>query len=215
MLRRKSTCYFAGVSDTSAKPNIEFFWDVASPYTYFAETRLDALQARTGATIDYRPFLLGGVFKGAGNAMPAAVPAKGMYMADDLARWRAHYGVPFRVPIKEVTFPINSVLPMRVATAMKRRGQGSQTCKALMTRYWDKGEDVSEVAVIEGLLAELGVCAEEVLAEASSQAVKDELRANSDEAVKRGAFGAPTFFVGDQMFFGNDRLDFVEAAWRG
>lgn len=202
------------MSNPAAKPSIEFFWDVASPYSYFAQTQLDALQTRTGANIEYRPFLLGGVFKGSGNAMPAAVPAKGIYMADDLARWRDHYKVPFLIPIKEVTFPINSVKAMRLAVAMKSRGLAQETCKALMTRYWAQGEDVSDVVVLESVLADLGVPADELLAEAGSQEVKDALRSNSDEALKRGAFGAPTFFVGDQMFFGNDRLHFVEAAWR-
>lgn len=203
------------MKSASEPGRLEFFWDVSSPYTYLAHTQVDALIARTGASLIHRPFLLGGVFKATGNAAPAAVLAKGVYMAKDLERWRDHYGVPMLMPLSEVTFPINSVLPMRVATAMSRRGLGKEVCTALMTAYWVKGQDVSDAAVVRAVVSAMGADADAVLEEAVSPEVKDELRATSDEAVSRGAFGAPTFVVGDQIFFGNDRLHFVEAALRG
>lgn len=191
---------------------VEFFWDVASPYTYLASTQLEDLGRRTGAEIVYRPFLLGGVFKATGNAAPALVQAKGMYMAKDLARWRRHYDVPMKMPVQEVTFPIVSVLPMRVATAADSKGQGKAFCHAVMRAYWEQAKDVSEQGVLREVIAEVGLDPDAVLEAATSPEVKDRLREISDEAVSRGAFGAPTFFVGDAMYFGNDRMHFLERA---
>lgn len=193
---------------------MEFFWDVSSPYTYLAWTQLGAL-TRTGAAVRYRPFLLGGVFKASGNVAPAVVPAKGIYLSKDLERWRAHHGVALKLPIAEVTFPINSVLPMRLAAALSAQGQAEQICAALMRTYWQDGLDVSEPEVLTTMLQGMGLDAEALLAQAGTQPVKDSLRSASDEAVARGAFGAPTFFVKDQMFFGHDRMHFVQAALEG
>src|SRR5688572_27095169 len=88
---------------------VEVYWDVGSPYTYLAVTQLDGLARRTGATIELIPFLLGGAFKAAGNTMPAAVPAKALYMIEDLRRWRDHYRVPLKLPPNEVIFPLNTL----------------------------------------------------------------------------------------------------------
>ena len=200
---------------TAPRPRLEFFWDVSSPYTYLASTQLDALAERTQAEIVYRPFLLGGVFKATGNAAPAAVPARAMYLSRDLARWRDRYRLPMKLPLTEVVFPINGVLPMRVATAVSQRGLARELCHAAMRAYWEQGQDVSMQDVLRTVVAQLGLDPAAILAEAAGPAVKDALRAASDEAVARGAFGAPTMFVGDELFFGNDRLEFVEAALMG
>src|SRR5215831_696433 len=114
---------------------LEFFWDIGSPYTYLAVTQLAGLQKRTGAEIRYRPFLLGGVFKGSGNTMPAAVAAKALYMAVDLGRWRDLYGVKMKVP-PELPFPLNSLAPMRAAVAADVKGRGPAFCHAVFERYW-------------------------------------------------------------------------------
>lgn len=193
---------------------IEFFWDVGSPYTYLAATQLAGLRERTGADIRYRPFLLGGVFKAVGNTVGPSSLIKGAHMRTDLARWRNRYGVPMRLPPDEVVFPINSVLPMRVAVAAEEQGIGDRYCHLVLSGYWADGLDVSGEAVLRPLLEGAGFDADMLFMAAAEQEVKDKLRTNGDEAVRRGAFGAPTFFVGEEMFWGNDRLDFVEEAVR-
>jgi 2-hydroxychromene-2-carboxylate isomerase len=200
---------------STGRRSVEFFWDVSSPYTYLASTQLPALAERTQAEVVYRPFLLGGVFKASGNVAPAVVPARAVYLSQDLDRWRKKYRVPMRLPVAEVTFPINGVLPMRVATAVARHGLGAEFCHAVMRAYWEEGRDVSEAATLSEVVSQLALDPAAILAEAVSPAVKDALRAASDEAVARGAFGAPTMFVDGAMFFGNDRLEFVEAALVG
>lgn len=193
---------------------LEFFWDVGSPYTYLASTQIDALAARTGVELVYRPFLLGGVFKASNNVMPGANPAKAAYMMADLRRWRAHYGVSLRIPVEEVTFPLNTVLPMRVATAASKEGKAEQICHALMKAYWVDGGDVSDEAVLRPAIEAAGLDPAATLEAAVSPEVKQSLREVTDEAVRRGAFGAPALFWGDELFWGNDRLHLLEEAIR-
>lgn len=189
---------------------LEFFWDVGSPYSYLAATQLPRLGERTGATLRYRPLLLGGVFKAVGNQPPAALGVKQRYLHTDLARWRDTYEVPMRLP-GEVPFPINTLLPMRVAMAAELAGQGERMCHALFAAYWGHGRDVSTTEELTRVIESLGLEPAELLAAAATPQVKDALRASTDEAVARGAFGAPTFFIGEDMYFGNDRLGFIEA----
>lgn len=190
---------------------LEFFWDVGSPYTYLASTQLAGLRARTGVEIQYRPFLLGGVFKAVGNRPPAALAHKAKFMLEDLGRWARQYGVELKLP-PEVPFPINTLIPMRTAVAAETLGKGVEFCDAVFARYWREGHDVSRPEQLASVIQGIGLDPAEVASRAQSQPAKDRLRENSDEAIRRGAFGAPTFFVGDAMFFGNDRLGHVEAA---
>lgn len=194
---------------------VEVFWDVASPYTYLAITQIAGLRQRTGAEVELRPFLLGGVFKATGNTMPAAVPAKAMYMLQDLRRWRELYNVPLCLPRLETVFPISSLLPMRVAVAALLQGVGEEFCHGIFKAYWAQARDVSQLEVVREVLDEMELPTAALLAAAETQAVKDKLRANTDEAVERGAFGAPAIFVDDQLFVGNDRLQLVEAFLAG
>jgi 2-hydroxychromene-2-carboxylate isomerase len=184
---------------------LELFWDVGSPYSYIAVAQAPKRVAEVGGQLVLRPFLLGGVFKATGNKMPASVQAKGSYMLKDLARWRDRLGLSFRLPNEGTPFPLSTVLPMRVATAADRAGVGEACCAALYQTYWGEGRDVSQPAVLEQMLADAGLDAE-LLRKATEQETKDALRANTDEAVARGAFGAPTCFVGEEMFWGSDRL---------
>ncbi len=193
---------------------LEFFWDVASPYTYFASTQIDALAQRAGAELVYRPFLIGGVFKSSGNVMPGANPFKAKYMLADLARWRDLYEVPFLLPAAEVTFPINSLYPMRVAEVFTQQGKGKEYCHAIMKAYWADGHDVSQAEHLSAVIESLGADANEIMEAAKQQELKDSLRKSTDEAGERGAFGAPTFFIEDEMFWGNDRLEFIEKKLR-
>jgi 2-hydroxychromene-2-carboxylate isomerase len=192
--------------------SIEFFWDAASPYTYLAATQIESLAARAGATVAWRPFLLGKVFEATGNRMPAAVPAKGKHLFRDVQRWAQHYGVPVGFP---KVFPVNSVLALRAGLAASAQGKGAEFAKAVMRAYWGDGNDIGQPEVVSAVAASVGLDGPALLLQAQEQPVKDQLRANTEEAVKRGAFGAPTFFVGEQMFWGNDRLVLLEEFLRG
>ncbi len=191
---------------------LELYWDVGSPYTYLAITQLPDLIKRTGAQVELMPFLLGGVFKGANNRMPAEVPAKAMYLMQDLVRWRDHYKVPLKIPPSELVFPVNSLLAMRVAIFAKRQGKGDEYCRQIFKAYWAEGRDVGLQNEVEAAASASGLDPAAAIAGASEQSVKDELRKNTEDAVARGAFGAPAMFIGEQLFWGNDRLDFVERA---
>lgn len=185
---------------------IEFFFDIASPYTYLAATQMDAIHERTGVPVRWRPFLLGGVYQSTGNKPPMiATPAKGPFMLADLTRWAKRYRVPF--VFEPSLFPLNSLGVMRAITACPEEHR-AQAAKKLFHAYWGEGRNPNSPDVLTECLGA------DATARASEQRVKDELRATTDEAARRGAFGAPTIFVGSEMFFGNDRLDFVEEAAR-
>src|SRR5262245_42568223 len=112
---------------------VEFFFDIGSPYSYLAATQMDGLAKQTGAEVRWRPFLLGGVFKSAGNTMPAAVPNKGRYMLHDLVRWARHYDVPFKMSTR---FPQNSLRAMRACTYAAEQGRSRELALALFRAYW-------------------------------------------------------------------------------
>lgn len=187
---------------------IEFFWDPASSYTYLATTQIEALAQRTGATLQWRPFLLGKVFEATGNRMPASVPAKGKHLFSDMRRWCAHYGIPLSFP---KVFPVNSVLALRAGIAAGNQGKAGEFARGIARAYWGEGQDIGQPEVVGKVAAAAGLDPAAILAQAQEQPVKDQLRANTEDAVKRGVFGAPTFFVGEEMFWGNDRLVLLEA----
>ena len=192
---------------------VEFFYDFGSPTVYLAATQLPDIAASVGATIDWRPMLLGGVFKSTGNQSPVVVPAKAAYMNNDLKRFAKRYGVPFRF---NPHFPINTLALMRGAVAYQDDAVASSTYRdAIFTAIWVEARNLNEPDVIGQVLGDAGLDPAELMNSIGEQTVKDQLIANTEEAVNRGVFGAPTFFVGDQMFFGQDRLDFVTEALSG
>lgn len=186
---------------------IEFFWDPASPYTYLAATRIEAIAARAGAALVWRPFLLGKVFEATGNRAPATIAAKGKHLFQDIQFWARHYGEPLAFP---KIFPINSVAALRLACAAEGSGREGAYAKAVMRAYWAEGADISQPEAIIAAANAAGLDGAALIAQTQEPAIKDRLRANTEEAVKRGAFGAPTFFIGTQMFWGNDRLVLLE-----
>jgi 2-hydroxychromene-2-carboxylate isomerase len=190
---------------------VEFFFDFGSPASYLAWTQLPALCAARGATLIYRPMLLGGVFQATGNASPVTVPAKGRYMLTDLARFARRYGVPMQF---NPHFPVNTLVLMRGAVGLQLRQpqRFEDYVSAMFNAMWVEGRNLADPAVVGEALAQAGFDPAAVLALTADPAVKDALKANTEQAVRRGAFGAPTMFVGDQMFFGQDRLDFVREA---
>lgn len=190
---------------------IDFYFDFGSPAAYLAYTQLPHLCADTGAALVWKPMLLGGVFQATGNRSPAEVQAKGSYMNDDLQRFAGRYGVPF---VHNPHFPINTLLLMRGATGLQMRepGRFGAYVDAVFHAMWVEPRNLNDPATVGAVLQEAGFDAAQLLALANAQDVKDRLKANTQEAVERGVFGAPTMFVGGQMFWGQDRLDFVREA---
>ncbi len=189
----------------------KFFFDVGSPAAYMAWTQLPGLCAQAGATLVYKPMLLGGVFQATGNASPMMVPAKGRYMAADLARFALRYGVPFRM---NPHFPINTLQLMRAVVGMQMRQtqRFEAFLAAIFEGMWADGVNLNDPAATAALLVEAGFDPAQVFALVNEPEVKSALKANTDEAVSRGVFGAPAIFVGETLFFGQDRLDFVKEA---
>jgi len=190
---------------------VEFFFDLGSPASYLAHTQLPDLCRDAGAALVYRPMLLGGVFQATGNASPAMIPAKGRYMIRDLARFAERYGVPMRF---NPYFPINTLTLMRwlVALQLRQPERFDDALQALFRAIWVDGVNLGDPLKVADVLVTAGFDAAELQAQAAEPAVKDALKATTDEAIRRGVFGAPTCFVGNEMFFGQDRLDFVRAA---
>lgn len=186
----------------------EFFFDVGSPASYLAWTQMPALCAQAGATLVYKPMLLGGVFQATGNASPAMVAAKGRYMTVDLGRFAKRYGVEFKM---NPHFPINTLQLMRGVIGMQLRqpARFEAFLSAVFTALWVKGANLNDPAVTAATLVEAGLDPAEVFVLVNDADIKAALKANTEEAVARGVFGAPTVFVGDAMFFGQDRLDFI------
>lgn len=188
---------------------VEFLFDVGSPTTYLAHKRLPGLIARTGAEAVYVPILLGGVFKATGNASPAMVPAKGLYMNADMARFATKFGVTLNM---NPFFPINTLTMMRMISGLVGDDRFPALVDALFDAMWKSRKNMGDPEILAAVLSKAGFDPSEMLALAGTQEAKDLLIANTEGAVARGVFGAPTFFVGDAMFFGQDRLDFVEEA---
>jgi len=190
---------------------IEFLFDFGSPATYLAHTQMPRLATDTGAQVDYVPMLLGGVFKATGNSSPMAVPAKGRWMGRDLARWAGRYCVPFAF---NPHFPVNTLALMRGAVAVQARQpeRFMPYVDAMFRAMWVEPVDLGDPAVLASTLQAAGFDPHELLAMVGDAEVKARLIANTEAAVARGVFGAPTFFVGSEMFFGQDRLDFVREA---
>jgi 2-hydroxychromene-2-carboxylate isomerase len=191
----------------NSKP--QFFFDFGSPASYLAWKRLPDLQARTGVSFAYVPMLLGGVFKATGNASPVTVPAKGAYMSRDLARWAERHGTPFR---SNPFFPINTLRLMRGAIAAQDRGELEAYGNAVYDAIWQDQRNMGDAAEAAATLAAAGLDAAFYAADADDDAVKAKLVANTEAAVAAGVFGAPSFVVAGELFFGQDRMDFVEAA---
>lgn len=190
---------------------LEFFFDLGSPTTYLAYTQLPGICAETGSQLVYQPILLGGIFKATGNASPITIAAKGRYLLQDLARYAKRYGVPLKF---NPHFPINTLTLMRAVTGIQLRQPERfiDFIDCLFRALWVDGRNLGDPAVVAAVLAEHGFDPAQVLELAQDEAVKDALKHKTEEAIARGVFGAPSLFVGQQLFFGQDRLDFVREA---
>jgi 2-hydroxychromene-2-carboxylate isomerase len=189
--------------------NIDFYFDYGSPTSYLAYTQIAAIAKRTGAALNYRPILLGGVFQAAGNRSPVEVAAKGKWMAADIEFFARRYGVPYRW---NPHFPIDTLPLMRGAMFAQREGFLVPYSDVVFTAMWAEGANIGDPKVIGEVLSAGGLDTQRIFAATQEQAIKDALKAATEQAVARGVFGAPTFFVGERMFFGQDRMLYVEEA---
>jgi 2-hydroxychromene-2-carboxylate isomerase len=193
---------------------VEFYYDLVSPYSYLAYGRVGRICAEEGAELILRPMLLGAVHKAVGLQAPIETKPKASYQGRDIRRWAEYYGLPLEFPDP---FPFRTLKTMRAAVFLRERGELPAFTREAFALYWEEGGapeglEADENVPVSTVARRIGVDPEEVLSEASSPEAKQNLKAATSEAVERGVFGAPAFFVGDEMFWGNDRLHFVEAA---
>jgi 2-hydroxychromene-2-carboxylate isomerase len=191
----------------------EFLFDFGGPNSYLAYKMLPDLCARTGAQVVYVPILLGGLFKLTNNQAPmmryAETPAKQKYEMLEFQRFIKAHAIPFKMNPR---FPLNTLYVMRGAIAAQRLGCFAPYVDAVMTAMWHDGADMGDLDVMRDVLDKAGLDSDALLALADDPEVKAELISNTEAAAKRGAFGVPTFFVDEDMFWGKERLGQVEAA---
>ncbi|WP_129644835.1 2-hydroxychromene-2-carboxylate isomerase [Peristeroidobacter agariperforans] len=185
---------------------IEFWFEFASTYSYPAAMRIGALAASRGVQVVWRPFLLGPIFNRQGwNDSPFNIyPAKGRYMWRDMERICERQDIPLRKP---TVFPRNGLLPARVVCSHAQQAWVPDFVRAVYRANFVDDADISSPAVVEQCLTALGQDAAAILATSQTPTAKDTLKAQTAEAMERGIFGAPSFVVGDELFWGNDRLE--------
>ncbi|MBI5264417.1 MAG: 2-hydroxychromene-2-carboxylate isomerase [Bradyrhizobium sp.] len=192
---------------------IEFFFDCSSPWTYLAFHNIQPLAKELGAEISWRPILVGGIFNTVNPSVYAQrekpVPLKARYMLKDLSDWARSSGLAIKMP--PTVFPVNSVKAMRGCIWFGK--DMVPFARAVFEAYWGEDKDISQDAVLAEICRNVGVDPEKFLAGISDQAIKDQLKANTEELVARGGFGSPTIFVEKtDMYFGNDRLPLIREA---
>ena len=198
---------------------IEFFFDCSSPWTYLAFHNVQPLAAELGVSIRWRPILVGGIFNSVNPSVYASrehpVPAKQAYQLKDMHDWARRSGLAIRFP--PTVFPVNSVKAMRGCILLEPQGKLVPFAQALFQAYWRDDRDISNDTILAEACERAGVAAAAFFAGIAGQEIKDQLKANTDELIRRGGFGSPTMFVGGgDMYFGNDRLALVrEALLRG
>ena len=196
--------------------NVEFFFDVSSPWTYLGFEALCSAAREDGFDVCFRPFLVGGVFNSINPSVyemrANPVPAKARYMAKDLADWARYYGLTIKWTPS--VFPVNSAKAMRACLIASDASACEAMARRLFELYWAEDRDISQPDVIAEACAAARLDPAATLAAADTPETKARLRANTDELIARGGFGSPTFFIGDAMFFGQDRLLLIRAALR-
>jgi 2-hydroxychromene-2-carboxylate isomerase len=194
--------------------HIDFYFDCSSPWTYLAFHAVQPLARELDVEIAWKPVLVGGVF----NAVNQTVydsrskpnPRKQAYMLSDLAAWARFYGLKIVFPPK--VFPVNSVKCMRGAFVALDAGKPVAYATAAFAAYFGEDRDISREDVLADIAAQAGIERQRFFAGIETDGCKQRLRATTDELISRGGFGSPTLFVGNEMFFGNDRLPLVRAA---
>jgi 2-hydroxychromene-2-carboxylate isomerase len=192
---------------------IEFFFDCSSPWTYLAFHNIQPLAKEFGAEISWRPILVGGIFNSVNPSVYASrdtpVPLKARYMKKDLDDWARSAGLAIKMP--PTVFPVNSVKAMRGCIFLGK--EMLPFARAAFEAYWGDDEDISKDEVLTDICEGIGIDPPQFLAGISDQAIKDQLKANTDEVMARGGFGSPTIFLDKtDMYFGNDRLPLIREA---
>ncbi|ARU04255.1 2-hydroxychromene-2-carboxylate isomerase [Comamonas serinivorans] len=194
---------------------IEFFFDCSSPWTYLGFHSMRQLSREMNVPVRWRPILVGGIFNTINPSVYASrerpVPAKAAYQRKDIKDWAHHLGIAMH--FRPDVFPVNSVKAMRACIALEPEGKLVDFAQAAFEVYWGENQDISQDAVMVRVCERAGVDAGRVFDAIAQPAVKDQLRANTEEVMQRGGFGSPTVFVGgDDMYFGNDRMPLIRAA---
>lgn len=188
---------------------VEFYFDVSSPYSYLASTRIEAICSRHGAGLVWRPILLGPIFKRNGATPLFQRPGAGAHALVDLERWASYQGVPYKPP---PVFPINGLTAARGFVFARDAGKGGEYCRRVLEACWGEGRDLGLNEEVAAVAAQVGLDGKALLESTQRREVKEWLRGEVDRAIERGVFGAPTFFLGDDLFHGNDRLFMLEIA---
>ena len=191
--------------------SVEFYFDLGSPYSYLAYYRLLQMAEQQEIQIVYKPILLGGVFKATGNRSPIEIPVKGVYSILDMQRWAEYYQIPMQM---NPHFPMNTLTLMRILTGVQLLSleKFEQVLKLLFDAMFGTPQNLNEPTVLAEVLEPSGFSVEDIMSMVQSDVVKQKLITETEQAILRGIFGAPTFFVGDEMYWGQDRLHFVEQA---
>ncbi len=193
---------------------IEFFFDCSSPWTWLGFHNLQPLAVELGEVVAWRPILVGGVFNSVNPSVYAQrdnpVPAKQAYMAKDLQDWARLAGLHIVMPPR--VFPVNSVKAMRGCLWLEPQGLLPAFATAVFQAYWSREEDISDDAVLARICLACGIEPAAFQAAIQSAPIKQQLKDNTEELIRRGGFGSPTIFIGDDMYFGNDRLPLVRQA---
>lgn len=210
MVNMKSYFYSLYIFGETMSKTIEFYFDFGSPTAYLAHTQLKTIANKHNAELIYEPILLGAVLKETKNLAPVSVPAKGQYLImHDLPRFIKRYGVKFKM---NTFFPINTINLMRGCFAAKQIGVFDQYIDTVYDAMWTKSVNMGDETIFIQTLNEAGINGAEILSLIQTDAIKDLLKENTSKAIKKGTFGAPTMFIGDEIYFGQDRLDFIEEA---
>ena len=193
---------------------VEFFYDVSSPWTYYAFERIEAFCDRNGAELVWKPFLVGGVFNKVNPSVYERrnnpVPPKDNYYQKDMRDWARYLGINM---IKPSVFPVNSVKALRGAFVAIEDGTVSAYSRACFKAYWVEDRDISQAEVLLDIVKSVGMDADAFFDKIADDKYKQMLFATTNELIERGGFGSPTFFVnGDDMYFGNDRLELMQFA---
>lgn len=199
------TATVPGAERASGPPRLIFWFEFASSYSYPAAATVDLLAGPAGVAVEWRPFLLGPIFarQGWSDSPFNLYPVKGRYMWRDLERLAARAALPWKRPSR---FPQNGLLAARTALIGMDEGWGVAFSQAVFRANFAQDRDIASAETLGAILGTLGVAAERVLELAASPAIKERLRAHTAEAERSGIFGAPTFQVGEELFWGQDRL---------
>ncbi len=197
-----------------APPALEYYFDFSSPFAYLASRRVGKVASKAGAKLVYKPFLLGGLFNAIGtpNVPLFAMPEpKRLHSGADMYRWAARFGTELKFPTR---FPMNTVKPLRMVLALPE-GERGPLVDALFRAYWAEDRDIADATVLKEVANQVGLDGDTLVAQTADESLKVALREATEQAAKRGLFGAPSFLVNGLLFWGQDRFPFVELALAG